>query len=501
MRRQGFTLVEMMVSLALVLFIMVILSQAFQAGLESFRLLKGIGDLEDNLRSVATILRRDLAADHFEGKRQISDESFWTVGPPREGFFRIWHGSPYALPGSPSYATAANVMEATAISDPDHIGSSRATDHMLHFSVKLRGNQPQDFVSATLPLDSPLFVVPSTFANPAPDARYQTGSDYSSQWFEVIYCLRQTGTTVLPDSPSGGPGTPVFALIRRQLVVVPDNTHLNWRPPSSNNNREVRVYSADPLPAYAVMSCKKIISTLAPLPSLYPPTGDNLYFNNPTDLTVPPRRFGMIPLLSRNQLAGQHERAGLPSVPLVDPNGAPAGLNPLRTYPMLGEMIYQNKKYTHQPPAQWPGWLQSWMNPNLPAAFFAHVSLPGQPQPQAVPLPVVWNDNPALQGADVLLTDVVSFEVKVLLPERTEFTDLFDPHVPANNTVFRGNAPRVFDTWSNVKDDTYDYSRWSGPPSPVSAPAPITIRAIQITLRVWDRRTQQTRQTTLVQPM
>ena len=96
MRRQGFTLVEMMVSLALVLFIMVILTQAFQAGLESFRLLKGVGDMEDNLRSVATILRRDLAADHFEGKRRISDESFWSIGPPREGYFRVWHGTPYS---------------------------------------------------------------------------------------------------------------------------------------------------------------------------------------------------------------------------------------------------------------------------------------------------------------------------------------------------------------------------------------------------------------------
>ena len=40
--REGFTLVEMLVAVALTLFIMVLLSQAFAAGLEAFRHLKGI---------------------------------------------------------------------------------------------------------------------------------------------------------------------------------------------------------------------------------------------------------------------------------------------------------------------------------------------------------------------------------------------------------------------------------------------------------------------------
>src|SRR5262245_54057590 len=48
-RRQGFTLVEMMVALALTVFIMVILSEAFVTGLETFRQLKAIGDMEESL--------------------------------------------------------------------------------------------------------------------------------------------------------------------------------------------------------------------------------------------------------------------------------------------------------------------------------------------------------------------------------------------------------------------------------------------------------------------
>jgi prepilin-type N-terminal cleavage/methylation domain-containing protein len=499
MRRQGFTLVEMMVSLTLVLFIMVILSQAFQAGLESFRLLKGVGDMEERLRSVATILRRDLAADHFEGKRRISDDSFWTVGPPREGFFRVWHGTFYVNPLNPPPPAVLprtdwrNLIEAR---DGDGVPTTRATDHMLHFSVKLRGNQPQDFVSARVPAQ--MLTVSSNFFNPAPDARYQTESDYSSQWFEVLYFLRQTGTTVVPDSPAGGPGTPLYALIRRQLVVVPDNTQLNWVQP-------VTISDASQLTPYAEVSCQKRTNSLAPIPSLlFPSGGDKLHFNNPTDLTIPARRFGMVPSLGPVQLSSQRERAGLPSVPLIDPNASGPVLDRARNCPMLGEMNYQNKIYG---PSGGPAWLLNWL---------AAGGLFRDPFTNQV-IPPVWHDNVNLQGADILLSDVLSFEVKVLLPGANDFTDLFDslrdptvypsPRVPAHNPVFRDNpvtkqaGPRIFDTWSSVKDETYDYSGWFQQNSPVSAPAPISIKALQITVRVWDKRTQQTRQITMVQDM
>src|SRR5258707_306991 len=82
--RRGFTLVEMLVSMALILFLLAILTEAFSAGMEAFRQLKAIGDMQDRLRSTASILRRDLAADHFEGSRRLSDPAFWTQGIPQQ---------------------------------------------------------------------------------------------------------------------------------------------------------------------------------------------------------------------------------------------------------------------------------------------------------------------------------------------------------------------------------------------------------------------------------
>src|SRR5262249_41856031 len=88
--RRAFTLVEMLVAVALVLFMMVLLSQAFTTGLEAFRVLKATGDMEERLRVATTLLRSELAADHFEGRKRLSDPRFFDEGPPREGVFRIW---------------------------------------------------------------------------------------------------------------------------------------------------------------------------------------------------------------------------------------------------------------------------------------------------------------------------------------------------------------------------------------------------------------------------
>jgi prepilin-type N-terminal cleavage/methylation domain-containing protein len=60
--RRGFTIVELLIAMALIVLIMAILSQAFVEGLESFRHLKGIGDLQEDLRQASIGLRRDVLA-------------------------------------------------------------------------------------------------------------------------------------------------------------------------------------------------------------------------------------------------------------------------------------------------------------------------------------------------------------------------------------------------------------------------------------------------------
>ena len=88
-RRPGFTLVELMVAMALTLFIMVILTQAFVTSLATFSGLKSVGELQANLRTVSSLLQADLQADHFGDKRRLSSPDLLTIPPP-QGFFAIF---------------------------------------------------------------------------------------------------------------------------------------------------------------------------------------------------------------------------------------------------------------------------------------------------------------------------------------------------------------------------------------------------------------------------
>jgi prepilin-type N-terminal cleavage/methylation domain-containing protein len=71
--RRGFTIQELLVAMALIVFVMVILSEAFAAGVDSFRQLKAIGDMQEKLRAAAAPLRRDLAETHFRAAEFITN--------------------------------------------------------------------------------------------------------------------------------------------------------------------------------------------------------------------------------------------------------------------------------------------------------------------------------------------------------------------------------------------------------------------------------------------
>jgi hypothetical protein len=314
---------------------------------------------------------------------------------------------------------------------------------MLHFTVKLRGNLRSDFFSAIVPATSPLLSAPGLGA---PDRRYQdTPNTYNAQWAEVEYFLRPVLDATGNQQDNAG-GTPLFALYRRQQLAVPDNSLVN--PPVPSNAQSV----ADHLE----------VST-SPLPNVVN-SAPILHFNSPLDLTMPARRFGTSTLSPQQNLAGY-----------------PVFTDPLIRRPTYRTMAEQNAN---------------------------------------------------AQAADLLLTDVLSFDVRVLLAGGTDFVDLFDPSVQAfnNNTgpnpfyynTKAATLPAVFDTWSSVTDDTFNYGfdsslslnggagalAWTYPGTERTIPLyqnaagqKITIRAIQITLRVWDFKTKQARQITIVQDM
>ena len=76
--------------MALIVFIMGILAAQFGAGLDAFRQLKGIGDMNEKLRESVTVLRRDLqdtnrlSSDYIRGGLQTG-----SVDLKQAGFLRL----------------------------------------------------------------------------------------------------------------------------------------------------------------------------------------------------------------------------------------------------------------------------------------------------------------------------------------------------------------------------------------------------------------------------
>lgn len=488
-RRQAFTLVELMVSMALIIFMMAILSQAFIAALTTFRNLKGQGDLAEKLRATAQILQHDLATDHFGSGRRLSDPTFWNSGPPQQGFFQIYHGSASSkiyttLPSSWIEGYDLDFLGANGI--PSYL----TTNHTLAFTVKLVGNNIGDFMSAS-PIGSGLGApqLPGGLGNiltfGPPESRYQltsgSAATYNSQWAAVAWFLApqinpttaQQDTTA-PDPNAGTGGVSLYTLYRRQCLLVPDNnlvvvgtTPFGGVPTSQIGNFLEVSCLPDPNKGSAVIN-----------------------FNSPRDITMPSNR-GTVPMV--------------------------LGANP--------------PSYSG-----WGGQLS--IAPTMPPINSLTSIIPA-----ASPL----------FGSDIQMNDVVSFDVRVLplYPVGTSPLNPNDPFVTLwdspFSTTFTPTAPpgitgMVFDTWSNYNNGIQDYSQWNNifPPVPgktipfwtynpvtyqypVGTPRLLTlpgiaglttlsaqktpigsgpiIRALQVTIRIWDFKTNQTRQVTIVQAM
>lgn len=380
-RRRGFTLVELMVSMALIIFIMTILTEAFIGGLNSFQVLKANGDMDEKLRGVANILRGDLVADHFEDKRRLSDPNFWSAGPPREGFFRIFQGSS-PFPGqvvnttSPPPGWQNPVLPVNAYEGQDfNIPSWHSVDHMLHFTVRLRNNERSKFFAARIPPNSPLL------SYPLPDPRFQPSGFsnqgvFHSQLAEVVYFLRPNGKTA--------GSTPLYNLYRRVLVVVPNNVWTNVDsttqplhpgvngipfvdtsvPPPYPPVPNVAVVEATAVGNYAEFSCHPEIMTQQS--SFH----TDLYFNNFGDLAVPLHRYGMVhdPVFGGAQPTFQYPGVSTAYNTLVG-----SQIQSVYTYPKLSEVTNNN-------------------------------TIAGQGVPN-------------LSEADLLLTDVISFDVRLATPQ------------------------------------------------------------------------------------
>jgi prepilin-type N-terminal cleavage/methylation domain-containing protein len=248
-KRHGFTIVELLVALALVLFIMSIISQVFVDSSEAFRNQRAKAELSEKLRFLTQTLRADLRSNHFEAGRKLSDSDFWADGPPQVGYFRLEQTN------LPLPVTNLSGSETLYTFPNPNIAPNQVQSQLLAFTSFLGGKDPRGFHSTSMP--SPAFDLFNQWkgANLSPgDTRYEESVDtYQSPDAEVAWFLGPTGDYqefLLQDEPSNADGTPqsvkLYKLYRRVWLMLPqelsagaDTSNLNTIGPALANRVSV----------------------------------------------------------------------------------------------------------------------------------------------------------------------------------------------------------------------------------------------------------------------
>lgn len=509
--RSGFTLVELLVSAALIIFVMLIITSVFTSGLTALRNLRGVGQLQDQLRYANTLMRRDLSSPHFGAEmnsysgpylsQQRIDTFDWK--PPRQGFMRVWQGTTSMAEAQDSDGIRSMLMNPTGVpylhfavrSDAED-GTGRdescstASLGKLIAALVNSGN-PTD-ASRGAQLQSQL----QQYVNP-PHLSGEFPTTYYSRWAEVTYFVRP----VMNGAQQATIGTPprdmgLYTLYRRRRVLID-------APPSAPALPPIRASEA------ALLTD---VSLYDPNPT--GPADRAVYFNTPADVAAPIRRFGMMPVTQPTDAAV----AGV---------GNP-GLNPPYSFPTLfetnptsagqgGDDVLLENVLSFEVRATWESPMANSATVPPDPRFDPRMSLRMPPLPAYAP--PYWPTAFGVGNSDYPFDN---------LP-RT------DPQYgnQAMFTLAGLKNLRVFDTWtdrdavvtidrvpsaSTPSTFTVPYSRWNerfmkGPASGggnatlqaidgnVAIPLRVRLRGVQIRLRIWDARTEQARQITIVQDL
>ncbi len=439
--RAAFTLPELLVAMALIIFIMAILAEAFEAGLDSFRKLRATGEMQEKLRMATSVMRDDLLQYYVEqttssgGVSTTSQMSLRTLTiNPTAGFFRISQGPNQVVEGNDDPATLSSTYPAPGTQGLGMF-SVRATDQLLYFTVrKFPPQTPDHFFTGRVGAPQPATTTPLWQNGPVD---YQTANLLNEQFAEVGYYLRPNGNFA--------GNTPLFALYRRQCVVLSTTEAGQYNPPTAATPVSNLGGPAAPW-SWMPGTWWNTVSEVSCRPD--PVVAGTLHFNTMTDLAtgVAGNPAGRRTLWDSMTIPPVIAAGG--AVPAV-PTPMTSANNPYYpTYRELGQV---------DPATGGPAWL----------------------------------------GDDILLTDVISFQIQILpvypnapsgAPPGAQFQQFQFIDLPPQAAL---GGQQVYDT--------------SMTPLPTNATlpgsGPYGIAALKISIRIWDAKSQQTMQITLIQDM
>ncbi|MFO0805545.1 MAG: type II secretion system protein [Gemmataceae bacterium] len=257
--RSGFTLVELMISAAITVMIMTILSICFQVSMKAMSAMRAQGDAADQLRAVGEVIKRDVNASHFSpvdpgtGPRNVGRRlSDYQNVTPRSGFFFL---------SSPDSASEGNDGVFT---------STRNVSCALWMTSVLAGGSEGSLFTATI-----------------------GGNAVSSEAAEVAYFLSaMPGEFTAPGL--NGTQNQRFNLHRRQRLVASDlNKQIQFNSLLSDPNPVIRAQAQTYISANLLNAAQSHLMTsfnAATRPTFPTPigTGDDIILSNVISFEIKP---------------------------------------------------------------------------------------------------------------------------------------------------------------------------------------------------------------------
>jgi type II secretory pathway pseudopilin PulG len=489
-RRPGFTLVELMVSAALAITIMWILSEAFKVGIDFARNAHSTGDMMSQLNNTGQIMTRDLQAQRFgtagamrnpnsgtgnampDTLNALSPSTNMTAAPgytPPSGYFRL-----FSPPPSGTYQQSgldfADDTTGLSITTTNATGPS-APGAYLAFTSFLPQGLPQNQFITTAP----------------PNSQNQ----YFSRAAEIAYFI---GGGINPNT-----GQPSLGLPTGFTAPVVVTSSLQAQQPLLST-------TSGPQPLYNLYRSQRLIAVKSDESKRFhnvitPATPPNPLFDpNAQDVisytVIPPASPTQSPTYHQNVLSDFGTTFSTSSGPMpatsfrYSPNmtnGISQLLQPLTTPGRVGDDILLSNVLSFEVLASWvpapgPG------TGSVPFLSYPSKTAPFSQMPVRFPRPFTN-------------------------PPSNPNTDYPFDHLP--NVNFNSNVPaHTFDTWYQV---TQPYPTATGNPNvnwnwnnyyilynpqlkltanPNLMPMPIRITGLQITIRIYDPKTNQARQNT-----
>ena len=470
--RGGFTLVELLVSVALTVFMLTLFATLFSAGNDAVRVARGTGEIERSLQGAIMKLRRDLQFVYIGDNVSLGKAFSAADQIPSAGYFTIEEN----MPASPPYYLS-DEDAASKLADPlksfvqaiqnrivqapvGYTGKPKPTtmyrqgiderglpvevdvDDVLAFTVKLTGNSPENIMYGKVPIGSILD------SDLDPGSRFDQPDNgiFTSPYAEVAYFLRPNRPYTVAEisrpalgSDDGKIPTPAtYTLYRRELLLLSpqQRNQVEKRIDAESGNATVSaLYDMSRIAANATyLSSNPSLNssnTASYNPSFYhnydvsarfaydlrkdtTKTGDSvitnysLRFNDPISVRLRQNRYGM----------QWFTVGGAVPLPIVYPDLAV----PAYDYPAaLGAKIYVpgSDINWHGRPTLYEstmvgaeGLSDVNYNPTVGAGLFSALGLTNNSSPFYTT--TLRQQSSRRNDADVLLTNVLSFDVKVL---------------------------------------------------------------------------------------